>query len=201
MQCSSLGPGHKFELQLWPRCHQCLWIRLTAASMWVKVAWLSCRLSRGRQVSHQRWIWGMARRQESMQASPPWLWNPGQMSPEVQNRGISGPTKRTCVLKTKQKKNNARAKVNISFCSLGRGNILWIILFSTSLTLSLSVNGPQILPETTQPPPTQNHLKADFLSGYDCNLEDHLTRSYWFEVNSLSLLYIVTQRRLQNLEQ
>ena len=23
---------------------------------------------------------------------PPWLWNPGQMSPEVQNRGISGPT-------------------------------------------------------------------------------------------------------------
>ena len=25
------------------------------------------------------------------------LWNPGQTSPEVQNRGISGPTKRTCV--------------------------------------------------------------------------------------------------------
>ena len=30
--------------------------------------------------------------------NPPWLWNPGQTSPEVQNRGISGPTKRTCVL-------------------------------------------------------------------------------------------------------
>ena len=30
---------------------------------------------------------------------PPWLWNPGQMSPEIQNRGISGPTKRTYVLK------------------------------------------------------------------------------------------------------
>ena len=32
------------------------------------------------------------------QVDPPWLWNPGQMSPEVQNRGISGPTKRTDVL-------------------------------------------------------------------------------------------------------
>ena len=26
---------------------------------------------------------------------PPWLWNPGQMSPEVQNRGISGHIKET----------------------------------------------------------------------------------------------------------
>ena len=32
-----------------------------------------------------RLIWGIARRRESMQASPPWLWNPGQTSPEVQN--------------------------------------------------------------------------------------------------------------------
>ena len=30
--------------------------------------------------------------------NPPWLWNPGQASPEVQNRDISGTTKRTCVL-------------------------------------------------------------------------------------------------------
>ena len=29
---------------------------------------------------------------------PPWLQNPGQMSPEVQNRDISGPTKRIHVL-------------------------------------------------------------------------------------------------------
>ena len=36
---------------------------------------------------------------ESMQArDPPWLWNPGETSPEVQNRGISGQTKRTHVL-------------------------------------------------------------------------------------------------------
>ena len=36
--------------------------------------------------------------------NPPWFWNPGQVSPEVQNRGISDPTKRTNVLQniTKQ---------------------------------------------------------------------------------------------------
>ena len=34
----------------------------------------------------------------------PWLWNPGQTSPEVQNRIISGPTKRTCVLQNFFKK-------------------------------------------------------------------------------------------------
>ena len=32
-----------------------------------------------------------------MQRDPPWLWNPGQMSPKTQNRGISDPTKRTYV--------------------------------------------------------------------------------------------------------
>ena len=36
--------------------------------------------------------------------NPPWLWNPGQTSPEVQNRGISGPAKRTCVLQKNFKK-------------------------------------------------------------------------------------------------
>ena len=35
---------------------------------------------------------------------PPWLWNPGQISPDVQNRGIWGPRKRTYVLQ-KIKKN------------------------------------------------------------------------------------------------
>ena len=31
---------------------------------------------------------------------PLWLWNPEEMSPEVQNMGISGPTQRTYVLHT-----------------------------------------------------------------------------------------------------
>ena len=35
----------------------------------------------------------IACRWQSMQArDPSWLWNPGETSPEVQNRGISGPT-------------------------------------------------------------------------------------------------------------
>ena len=36
--------------------------------------------------------------------NPPWLWNPVQTSPEVQNRGISGPTKRTPVLQNLKRK-------------------------------------------------------------------------------------------------
>ena len=61
---------------------------------------LPCWPSRGQQVSHQRWIWGIHCMQVTKHArrDPPWLWNPEQMSPEVQKRGISGPTKRTCVL-------------------------------------------------------------------------------------------------------
>ena len=46
--------------------------------------------------------------------NPPWLWNPGQISPEVQNRGISGPTKRTYVLQNlKKKKKNLWMYVSI----------------------------------------------------------------------------------------
>ena len=41
----------------------------------------------------------IACRQQSTQVrDPPWLWNPGETLPEVQNRGISGPTKRSYVL-------------------------------------------------------------------------------------------------------
>ena len=46
---------------------------------------------------------------------PPWLWNPGQTSPEVQNRGINGPTKRTYVLQKCFKK---RKKSTIPLHSL-----------------------------------------------------------------------------------
>ena len=52
----------------------------------------------------------MACRWQSTQArDPPWLWNLGETSSEVQNRGISGPTKRTHVLqKFKKKKKSSR---------------------------------------------------------------------------------------------
>ena len=33
------------------------------------------------------------RKQTSKQSTVPWIWNPGQISPEVQNRGITDPTK------------------------------------------------------------------------------------------------------------
>ena len=35
------------------------------------------------------------RQKGSQVRDPSWLWNPRQMSPEVQNKGISGPKKRT----------------------------------------------------------------------------------------------------------
>ena len=63
-----------------------------------------CWLPRGQQVSHQRWIWGI----HCMQVKdPPWLWNPGQTSPEVQNRGINVPTKRTCPPEIKRQRCDA----------------------------------------------------------------------------------------------
>ena len=60
----------------------------------------------------------------------PYRWNPGQTPPEVQNRGISGPTKRTYDLKifyrpqTKfgARQGNAFTGICLSFCSQrGRG--------------------------------------------------------------------------------
>ena len=80
------------------------------------MAQLPCWSLYSQQVSHQRWIWG-SRRQESTQTrDPPGLWNPGQTSPEVQNRGISDPTKKTYVLQNLFKKiSNVYMSVNIRF--------------------------------------------------------------------------------------
>ena len=49
---------------------------------------------------------------------PPSLWDPGQMSPEVQNRGISAPTERTYVLKNIWK--NAESTLRAIFLKLWR---------------------------------------------------------------------------------
>ena len=78
----------------------------TSASMWIK--WLSCHT--GHQEVSRCCIRGeseeySACRQQCLQArDPPWLWNPGQMSLEDQNRGISGPTKQNNVLQKNFKK-------------------------------------------------------------------------------------------------
>ena len=56
-----------------------------------------------------------------MQArDPPRLWNPGEKSSEVQNRGISGPTKRTHVLQKfkKQKKKRSKNVSEFLWCSV-----------------------------------------------------------------------------------
>ena len=55
---------------------------------------LPCWPLYSQQVSHQRWIWGIARRQESVQVrNPPWLWNPGRRH-QKSKTGISvGPQK------------------------------------------------------------------------------------------------------------
>ena len=45
-----LGSG-KVDLRI--ELHQCLFI-----STWIGTVWLPCLLSRGQQVTHQRWIWG-----------------------------------------------------------------------------------------------------------------------------------------------
>ena len=76
--------------------------------MWIEKAWLPCWPLYSQQVSHQRWIWGSHKREST---HPSWLWNPGQTSPEVQNRGISGPTKRTYVLQKLKKTNKKQSLV------------------------------------------------------------------------------------------
>ena len=92
--CSRAGVAEWFTA---PCCVRPPMLVDTSASTWIKKAWLPCWPLYSQQVLHQRWIWGSPK-WESMQRDPPWLWNPGQTSPEVQNRGISGPRKRTYVL-------------------------------------------------------------------------------------------------------
>ena len=67
----------------------------SSASTWINNAGLPCWPLYSQQVPHQRWIGG-SRRQESIH--PGFEAHAGQTSPEVQNRGISGSTKRTSVL-------------------------------------------------------------------------------------------------------
>ena len=58
--------------------------------------WLLCWHYTPAKVSHQRWISGniyhICLCKVQIWKNPLWLWNPDETSPEVQNRGISGPT-------------------------------------------------------------------------------------------------------------
>ena len=57
--------------------------------------WLLCWLYTPAEVSHQRWISGNIYHirlcKVPIRQNPLWLWNPEETSPEVRNRGISGP--------------------------------------------------------------------------------------------------------------
>ena len=55
------------------------------------------------------------RRQNKLVRDPPWLLNPGQTSPEVQNGLIGGPTKKNYVLQLNFQKNNSVQKGERSF--------------------------------------------------------------------------------------
>ena len=50
---------------------------------------------------------------------PPWLWNPGQTSPEVQNKGISGSTPQKIVMRHQLRKFCLVCKRWVSFRNLG----------------------------------------------------------------------------------
>ena len=66
----------------------------------------------------------IAHRWQSMQArDPPWLWNPGETSPEVENRVSVAPRKRTYVLqklffKKKQKVDATQPVLNVNYNKL-----------------------------------------------------------------------------------
>ena len=104
--------------------HQCLWIHdlqvcrskrlgCHAELHTVRRCWLGCHTelhtvrrccTRGESEEHT------GEKASKQARDSPWPWNPGQMSPEVQSKGISGSTKRTCVLQHFRKK---RIKMHI----------------------------------------------------------------------------------------
>ena len=98
-----------------------------SASIWVEKAQLPSWPLYSQQVLHQRWIW-WSHRWESMQTDPPWLWNPGQMSTEVQNRGISGPTKG--LVSSKNLKKKTKMKVGLT---IPTGSWNWVEWMPTNM--------------------------------------------------------------------
>ena len=140
------------------KLHQCLWIcaqvcgskRLSCHADLYTVS--RCH-TRGES---QEFI---ARRWQSTQVRhPPWLWNPGETSPEVQKRGISGPMKRTNVLlkfKKKEKKlcNNfpsgcwdvrdickcCKGKIPEKFCLFSRSEITNVVVLVQNFLCSFRV--------------------------------------------------------------
>ena len=91
----------------------------TFASMWINIYVYTVSRSCTRGESQEFIAHGW---QSTQVRDPPWLWNPGETSPEVKNRGISGPTKRTYVLQKFLKKSwnvmNVKRKWRVCFLML-----------------------------------------------------------------------------------
>ena len=70
-------------------------VQIPASHLW-EGDWLLCWLYTPANMSHQRWISGNVYHvclcKVRIRQNPLWLWNPEEMPPEVQNRGISDPT-------------------------------------------------------------------------------------------------------------
>ena len=82
--------------------HSRTWIQVKpiivymCASMWMEMSQLPCWLTGGQQVLHQRWIWGICCTPLTKHAGEGFhsgFETQIQPSPEVQIKGISGPTK------------------------------------------------------------------------------------------------------------
>ena len=97
---TTLCSPHRWSWVRAPNLHQCLWIclqvcgskRLGCHADLCTVSW---HYTRG-----ESWDYTS----EKSNKGSTLVWTPKQTSPEVQNRGISGPTKRTYVLQNLQKK-------------------------------------------------------------------------------------------------
>ena len=132
-----------------------IYCKYTCAVHGSKTTRLPCWPSRGPQVLRQRWIWGIFL--HTGNDAYKWgdlAWNPGHTWPEIQNRGISSPTKRTCVLQTFQKEKefiekHAPHEYNGKFLCCYKPKIIWgyTIHYCNTLCrvvcrINLSVNLP-----------------------------------------------------------
>ena len=81
----------------------------------------------------------VACRRWSKWGNPPWFWNPGQTPPEVQNRSISGPIKRTDVLQffLQKTKHTIVLKVIATKVDKSLEIDLWISIYTPLMTVEI----------------------------------------------------------------
>ena len=90
--------------------------------------WLLCWHYTPAKVSHQRWVSGniyyVHLHKVWIRQTPLWLWNPEGMSPEVQHRGICGPTNGHVSNKNLKKKKNSKQWWIQDFLEMGGNQLL-----------------------------------------------------------------------------